>query len=82
MTDTKFWMAALFQGGGLGIFGDFFSAEASRAGGGIGETLAGPVAGLAGDAIGLVAEPVTAWAEGRDMNWGRALARFQRQNTP
>lgn len=82
MTDTKFWMAALFQGGGLGIFGDFFAAEASRAGGGLGETMAGPTIGLIGDAIGLVAEPMQAAAEGRSTNWGRALSRFQRQNTP
>ncbi|HEY0329164.1 MAG TPA: hypothetical protein VGC77_08685 [Rhodopseudomonas sp.] len=82
MDDGKFWMAALMQGGGLGIFGDFFAAEASRTGGGLGETLAGPVIGLAGDALGLVAEPLSAAAEGRNVNMGRAFARFQRMNTP
>ncbi|RWR35005.1 hypothetical protein D2T29_00570 [Sinirhodobacter populi] len=82
MDEPKFWMAATFQGGGLGIFGDFFAAEASRAGGGLGETLAGPVVGLAGDAIRLGAAPVQAAVEGKPMNWGRAVARFQRNNTP
>lgn len=82
MISPKFWMAALFQGGGLGIFGDFFAAESSRTGGGIAETISGPTIGMAGDIIRLGAEPITAQIEGRDTNWGRALARFQRQNTP
>ncbi|MDD8024269.1 MAG: hypothetical protein PHX82_14305 [Paracoccaceae bacterium] len=82
MDDRKFWWAALFQSGGLGIFGDFFAAEASRTGGGLGEALSGPVFGLFGDAGRLVAAPAQAAIEGRDMNWGRAAARFQRMNTP
>lgn len=82
MNDGKFWMAALMQSGGLGIFGDFFAAETSRAGGGLGATIAGPVIGLAGDALGLVAEPMAAATEGREINWGRAVSRFQRMNTP
>ena len=44
-------MAALAQGGGLGIFGDFFFGEASRMGGGIASTLAGPVLGEGANAI-------------------------------
>ena len=82
MDEPKFWLAALLQGGGAGIFGDFFAAEASRAGGGIGETLSGPVVGLAGDALRLVAAPTQAAIEGKPMNWGRAVSRFQRNNTP
>jgi hypothetical protein len=82
MNEGKFWLAALMQSGGLGIFGDFFAAETSRAGGGLGETVAGPVIGLIGDAGRLVLEPIAAAAEGRSLNWGRALSRFQRMNTP
>ena len=37
--------AALVQGGGLGIYGDFLFGEANRFGGGIVGTLAGPTAG-------------------------------------
>jgi hypothetical protein len=82
MNEGKFWLAALMQSGGLGIFGDFFAAETSRVGGGLGETVAGPVVGLIGDAIGLAAEPIAAAAEGRSINMGRALSRGQRMNTP
>lgn len=82
MNERKFWMAALMQGGGLGIFGDFFAATASRTGGGLAETAAGPVVGFASDALGLVTQPIQSAIEGKDMNAGRAVAGFQRMNTP
>ena len=34
MDSAEFWLAAVMQGGGLGIFGDFFSASTSRTGAG------------------------------------------------
>lgn len=82
MDDVSFWMAAMFQAGGLGIFGDFFAAETSRTGGGLAETIAGPVAGLAGDAIGLVAENVNAAVQGDPLRLGRDVTSFARYNTP
>ncbi len=82
MNTGKFWMAALFQGGGLGIFGDFFQAEASRTGGGLGETLAGPVVGLAGDILGPIASNLTALVKGEKTSVGRDVAGLVRQNTP
>jgi hypothetical protein len=82
MDTAKFWTAALFQGGGLGIFGDFFQSETSRVGGGIGETLAGPVAGLAGDLLGPVASNITRAINGEDTLIGRDVAGIVRQNTP
>ena len=82
MNSGKFALAALFQGGGLGIFGDFFSAEASRAGGGIAETIAGPVVGLLGDVLGPVATNTTAALTGKNTSWGRDLTNFVRGNTP
>lgn len=82
MTDLKFWLAAGIQGGGAGIFGDFFFSESSRAGGGIAETIMGPAAGLAGDVIGLAAENIGSAAAGRDMRLGRDVANFVRYNTP
>ena len=71
MDNGKFWMAALFQGGGLGIFGDFFSAKESRVGGGLAQTLAGPVVGMA-DSVGDVLFHPS----------GRSVANFVRYNTP
>ena len=82
MDTGKFWMAALFQGGGLGIFGDFFQSETSRVGGGIGETLAGPVAGAIGDVLGPVASNVTALVKGEKTTLGKDAVNLVRQNTP
>lgn len=82
MNSVKFWFAALFQGGGLGIFGDFFQSETSRVGGGIGETVAGPVAGAIGDVLGPIASNVTALVNGKDTSVGRDVANLVRQNTP
>ncbi|GGD73843.1 hypothetical protein [Croceicoccus mobilis] len=42
--DGNFWLASMLQGGGLGIFGDFVNSANSRFGGGITQTLAGPMA--------------------------------------
>lgn len=82
MTDAVFWKAALLQGGGLGIFGDFFAAEQSRAGGGLGETLAGPVVGLAGDVLSAVAPNVSAVIAGKPSAFGRDAANLVRYNSP
>ncbi len=82
MDEGKFWMASLFQGGGLGIFGDFFAAEQSRAGGGIAETLAGPVVGLGSDILGPIASNTQRIIEGKDTLLGRDAANFLRYNTP
>lgn len=49
------WAAALISGGGFGIMADFVFAEHSRTGGGIGETLLGPVLG------GAVTDTFTLW---------------------
>lgn len=48
--NPKTWAAAMAQGGGLGIYGDFLFGEASRVGGGFLETLGGPTVGKAADA--------------------------------
>ncbi len=51
--NSAFWMASLVQGGGMGIFGDFLFQDTNRYGGGFGETIAGPVAGLLTDVHAL-----------------------------
>ncbi|QPM89160.1 hypothetical protein [Pseudooceanicola algae] len=82
MDESKFWMAAVFQSGGLGIFGDFFASETSRVGGGLAETIAGPVVGFAGDLIGPVASNIQRAAEGEDLLLGRDAANLVRYDTP
>jgi hypothetical protein len=48
------FIAAMAQGGGLGIYGDFLFGEANRFGGGVLETVAGPGLGSAADLINLL----------------------------
>ncbi len=43
--DPKTWLAAMLQGGALGIYGDFLFGESSRFGGTLSSSLAGPVIG-------------------------------------
>lgn len=51
--DPKTWVAAMVQGGGFGIFGDFMFGEVSRFGNKPLETLAGPTLGTAASAVDL-----------------------------
>ncbi|SFI61001.1 hypothetical protein [Albimonas pacifica] len=82
MGDAGFWGAAVFQGGGLGIFGDFFKSETSRTGGGLAETLGGPVVGLTGDVFRAGASNVDRVAAGKDPLLGRDLVNLARRYTP
>lgn len=54
MTNPAFWAQAAFQGGGMGIMGDFINSATSRSGHDFITTQAGPVAGSAVDAIALI----------------------------
>jgi hypothetical protein len=47
----KTFLAALVQGGGAGIYGDFLFGETQRFGGGVASTLLGPVPGAAASLI-------------------------------
>lgn len=82
MNSGTFWGAAVLQGGGLGIFGDFFAASTNRFGGGFAETLAGPVVGLAGDIARPIGSNVARVAQGEDILLGRDIANLVRYQTP
>ena len=51
---TKLTLAAMQQGGGFGIYGDFLFGEANRFGGGVIATAAGPAAGLLEQYVGVL----------------------------
>ena len=51
--DPRTWAAAMVQGGGLGIYGDFLFGKFNRMGGTLTGAMAGPVAGLADTAADL-----------------------------
>lgn len=71
------WMAAMSQGGGLGIYGDFlFGQVRNRFGGSMLDTLAGPGFGTIDGAFDLYGR----WRDGDDS--AAAALRFTVNNTP
>ena len=83
MGSAEFLGAALAQGGGLGIFGDFLFSDHNRFGGGLSATLAGPVAGLTDQALRLTAGNIQELiTEGEAKGFGAELTRFVRALTP
>lgn len=74
--NPKTWSAAMAQGGGFGIYGDFLFGEASRMGGGFLETLGGPTVGKAADAKRLFDQAKS----GEDV--AAEALRFAISNTP
>ncbi len=84
MEDPKFWAKSAMRGGGIGLFGDFLFADQNRYGGGIVNSLAGPVLGSQVPAalkltLGNIQELA---AEGEARNAGRELSRFVEANMP
>jgi len=83
MDDPKFWGAAFMQGGGLGIYGDFLFSDVNRFGGGLADTLAGPVVGSIVDpARNLIIGNIAEGMEGKDTNIGRESVAFLKKNMP
>lgn len=82
MDESKFWAAAVLQGGGAGIFGDFFAAGTNRFGGSVAQTIAGPVVALGTEIITPVLSNAKRAEEGKDILLGRDLANLVRYNTP
>lgn len=82
MTDGQFWMAAMLQGGGLGIFGDFLFADQNRVGGGPFETVTGPVFAAAADTARLTIGNVQQFAADENTNAGRDAVRFAKRYMP
>lgn len=76
MEDPRTWKAALLQGGGLGIYGDFLFGEYDRYGGGLTSAILGPSLGKA-DPIGrMYSQAVAGKLDGAD------VFQFAKNNTP
>jgi len=82
MTDLKNWGAAIMQGGGLGIFGDFLFDQINRFGGGMAKTLAGPQVGLIDDTRKLTVENIIQAASGQDTNFAAELTNYVARYMP
>lgn len=79
---AAFWGAAMLQGGGMGIYGDFLFADTNRFGSGLANTLAGPVVGFADDTRRLTIGNLFQAAKGEEMNIGREGVKFAKRYTP
>jgi hypothetical protein len=80
---AKFWGAAMLQGGGLGIYGDFLFSDVNRFGGSLAGTVAGPMVDRLDLARRLTVGNFLEFAQGQDKtNLGRELSNFIRQDTP
>jgi hypothetical protein len=78
----RFWMSAMMQGGGLGIFGDFLLADVNRFGRGPAMTFAGPVAEFGDNVARLTVGNVQELALGEDTQIGREIIDFAGRYMP
>jgi len=82
MDTWKFWAAAAAQGGGAGLFGDFFFADQNRFGMNPWEQAGGPTLSLMADVAKLTVGNVQQLATGEDTAFGNDMLRFARRYTP
>jgi hypothetical protein len=82
MTTPGFWGQAFIQGGGAGIFGDYIFSDVNRYGGGMIQTMAGPVGGLIDDATKLTLGNLHQYINGKDAEFAADLVRFGQRYTP
>lgn len=85
MEGKEFWGAAMLQGGGLGIYGDFLFADVNRYGGGFHSTLGGPLIEHLSDAWTLTGGNAIELASGKtweETKAGREFVKFLKGNTP
>jgi hypothetical protein len=75
---AKIFTASMVQGGGLGIYGDFLFGQYNRVLGGGLETLLGPAAGEASDALKMLAKITSGQWEDLPAD----ALRFAKDNTP
>ena len=68
MTTKEFWGAAMLQGGGLGIFGDFLSSNVNRFDSSISKTLVGPVGAFYDDFSRLTLGNILEYTAGKKTN--------------
>jgi|GEM_PF-4260723 len=81
--DPKFWMAATMQGGGFGVFGDFFFTDFSKFNQDFMTTMAGPVAGFANDGVRVFNGNFNrALDEGQDTKFFAQLYQMTERNIP
>lgn len=78
----KFLTAAMMQGGGLGLFGDFLFSGSDRFGHSKAVAAAGPMAGFLSDTFDLLAGNATDAMKGEKTNFGRDAVKYAGRYTP
>lgn len=94
MTAPGFWGRAMLSGGGLGIFGDLVKSSENRFGGGIAQTIVGPLLGNAASGM-MELGIINPLIEGRNMmdrmagreadedpKWAKDALQFAKSETP
>jgi len=89
MDQWSFWYAAMMQGGGLGIFGDFIQVSGvtneNRYGNSAIATFTGPFGSMVEDAVGLGVSAVDTLAgtvTGEDTNFSKEIVRNAKRYMP
>lgn len=81
-TDPRVIVAALQQGGALGIYGDYLFGQANRYGSGMFETLSGPAIGTASDLLNLGPSAIQALNEGKKPRTAGDVVNIAINNAP
>jgi len=80
MDEPEFWGAAMMQGGGMGIYGDYLFGSVNRFGGGFAGSLAGPVTSRASNLWNLTGGNLIQFGQDEPTNFGRESVSFARMN--
>lgn len=82
MTDPRFWGSAFIRGGGGALLADFVFSDRNQYGGGLKDTLSGPLIGTIGDGLNLTVGNAMEIAQGKDTKAMPELLRFAKGVTP
>lgn len=82
MDNAKFFGAAVAQGGGLGIFGDFLFSDVNRFGGGLAKTALGPTGDLLDNTVKFTLGNIRQAIQGEETNVLGEGAQLLRRYTP
>jgi hypothetical protein len=78
----EYFLRALVNGGGLGLFGDYFLNDTNRYGKTMAETLPGPAIGFIADLLSIPKDAVFDLVNGRDTNITGDALQLIKRNTP
>lgn len=82
MDSIGFWAAAMAQGGGLGLLGDFFIKDYSRFGRSLSSEMLGPDVGLIDDIWRVTKGNFDKSLHGKDVNYMRDIFKITKRNIP